>query len=400
MAQKYSTMTPPRLSRIRSRWPADRGLPLKNNQEPKHPQFLLHMSCLGAEHVGTKTIPAQKDCAEHVQNLDVGKSYSSDVVLLREKSEEVVKTIILLGFPRKRRLSAEIDFSHFFLDCPCESNRKRARLSCDILERADFLDKTDVFHQSKLDGECDKCAQINDHPKNEGMLIGTHVPLADVYIDIDIAPEPDIITQDDHPLPPSYESNANTSEQANLKSESFVNQVYGTSENITSINANPFVSLADTFFPCSICFDPLPTDPSFLCSTTRRSASAIVSALQDAKDGLSASDSTCSFSPPVALTPCGHLFHAACIIKSMQHSFSLMQQPRCPLCRAALSGKQVLSKSAHHLAGWRVLVRAAWRGANRSATLRERCWAARLLLIVFAVYVALFVGLMVHFYSR
>ena len=106
---------------------------------------------------------------------------------------------------------------------------------------------------------------------------------------------------------------------------------------------------------CPICFEPLTADPSLLCSTTRRSASAVIAALREP-------GSTLSFSS--AMTPCGHVFHASCIIEAMEHSFTSLQPPRCPLCREALERSRWDATTCGSGPGWQVLVKAA-RGARR-----------------------------------
>ena len=130
----------------------------------------------------------------------------------------------------------------------------------------------------------------------------------------------------------------------------------------------------DSQSQCPICLHSLDTDHALLCSATRRSASSVVQALQDAASIIPLSNLT-SNSSPVAMTPCGHLFHAACIVQAMQHSFCHQEPPRCPLCRAALTWSWWCRKSSKERtagAGWPMLVRAARRNA-RPHSRRNAC---------------------------
>ena len=146
---------------------------------------------------------------------------------------------------------------------------------------------------------------------------------------------------------------------------------------------------------CPICFEPLTADPSLLCSTTRRSASAVIAALREPA-------STLSFSS--AMTPCGHLFHASCIIEAMEHSFTSLRPPRCPLCREALErSRWAAAFSARGSgAGWQVLVKAA-RGTRRGSEPSRETMSRQQLLSLLGCCVLLtliFTGLLAFYIYR
>jgi hypothetical protein len=132
-------------------------------------------------------------------------------------------------------------------------------------------------------------------------------------------------------------------------------------------------SMSDCTSLCSICLETLTLDPDLLCTTSFQTAhkadKAFAQSVSDTTPPSASLQSTKDAA--TALTPCGHLFHAACITEAMTHAFAALQRPHCPLCRAPFAEPQrppwFPRRHTGPGAGWPALTAAAQRAG------RERC---------------------------
>jgi hypothetical protein len=164
---------------------------------------------------------------------------------------------------------------------------------------------------------------------------------------------------------------------------------------------------------CPICLEPLSTDPALLSTSSRQAASAVLEALRLANTASLSSSEPAAASTQhrrrsssrslgaaaaAALTPCGHLFHAACITEAMTCSFAHSTSPQCPLCRAALVPSAWWAWETAPGPGWLVLARAARRTGEegrRAVQGTRNEWLVLCLRMCFRLVVLALLGMLV-----
>ena len=151
---------------------------------------------------------------------------------------------------------------------------------------------------------------------------------------------------------------------------------------------------------CSICLENITQEQNIFCPSGSPKFKIIATIFRAGPSSSGRAERPDS----AALAPCGHRFHAVCIIEAMKHDFACLRRPLCPLCRASLDqtiSSRIMSGAGTARPGpeWGQLVRAARRGARRGARAawRARCWRFRLAACSVAIYIGVFVALMVRY---